>query len=1109
MQHVCVRGTFQDHATQTSVEKGQFPFDFQQLHIVFSSKWDYHHVVLKFSQWETSGISPTGLVSETFSMESPRLIGFDSDWGDGNLPFLSNGHALHTREMYCSVYIGMVLTRKSGVMVHIVMPQIFLVLASFSVYAVDRHNILTRVLIVLLLVTVWALCRLATMSMLAKSCRTTTTIDVCQYGVMVFLGFALICVCIVASMHTYGHFAKEHGINPDDVNLGCFAALVFLACWLLLFAFIHNGHIITKRQEAIRDFSLTFRRFMKGCKKDLKLGQREDAERGSRPVKYESTHDIRSALRISIADSSAIKRPEPLTVGSIVDVQWEKAACGGRVVSLHETVCDVQLHDDGTEKGPQLHVRRSDLRSAGYTVPDKPAGIFVDIFGDPARYKNLPVGCLVEANYRKSGTFFKGRIAYSHPENHVYHQSYDIWFDSGVYERKVPCEHIVVLSKAPSSLGRLEGCVFSQQQTLGNCSFHFQDPLNVYVRFDSDECSSWRLDDGKSFPPSKTLNNCSFDSLTRTFKGIMVFKPVTWSRRTFSEYTMVFDMDFSVISSGQVAAFDSNGRILQSVEFGPESLCYERHVQSVLIKTPDGRTKLVQDVNISTVTVSKLKSDLEEYATFASSRIDILFQGSQLDDDKTLGDYDIADGSVLNLEGKDVSNSDRSLSHGGGNTGINDGNSKKERRKKKKKSSTQLAPLSKKSKWPKQVYVDLFTGQRMRVSLSHAEEFTVDCLKLHIERGLKIPVSRQRLSYKSHLLENGESLKEYGISQESLVKCIVQSKYFTESANLGVCDIPDKAPLFQNRCFEGEGRTVHILLLCRFDTTFARSCLERTGISVKIYESLPNLSQILLDPRKDTLWVMPNDGKEHQLSASDVEQICLFSTAGGGIVLWCDHAPLTFQSNQIMHRMGLGTLEGKYEGLLILITVNFNIASSNLLNYLTPKLGGKTVCACVEIHEPGFNGTHPITFGVTELYEGAKFARLPENLVASGWIKVLRSSEKHLVTAIRPPSNQAGPMIIHGACGQLRCHVDAAMFIGQEAFVMNMAAYSVLRPGDTSEHHAKDFKYYHDSLPPPSIGLERADERSPLFVKNDDTYVRFDVYVCVCVCVCVCICVNC
>jgi hypothetical protein len=344
----------------------------------------------------------------------------------------------------------------------------------------------------------------------------------------------------------------------------------------------------------------------------------------------------------------------------------------------------------------------------------------------------------------------------------------------------------------------------------------------------------------------------------------------------------------------------------------------------VLIKTPDGRTKLVQDVNISTVTVCKLKSDLEEYANFSSSRIGIIFQGSQLDDDeKTLGDYDITDGSVLNLEGKDVSNSDRSLSRGS-STGINDGNSKKERRKKKKKSSAQLAPLAKKSKWPKQVHVDSFTGQRMRVSLSHAEEFTVDCLKLQIERGLKIPVSRQRLSYKSHLLENGESLKEYGISQESVVKCIVQSKYFTESANLGACGIPGKTSLFQNNCFEGEGRTVHILVLYPFDTTFARSCLERTGISVKIYESLPNLSHILLDPRKDTLWVMSNDGKEHQLSASDVEHIFLFSTAGGGIVLWCDHAPLTFQSNQIMHRMGLGTLEGKYEGLLFLITVDFN-----------------------------------------------------------------------------------------------------------------------------------------------------------------------------------------
>ncbi len=180
---------------------------------------------------------------------------------------------------------------------------------------------------------------------------------------------------------------------------------------------------------------------------------------------------------------------------------------------------------------------------------------------------------------------------------------------------------------------------------------------------------------------------------------------------------------------------------------------------------------------------------------------------------------------------------------------------------------------------------------------------------------------------------------------------------------------------------------------------------------------------------------------------------------------------------------------------------SISIASSNFTKLSYPKLGGKTVTACVEIHEPGFNGTHPITFGVTELYVGATFARLPESLLASGWIKVLRSSEKHLVTAIRPPSNEAGPMIIHGVCAQLCCHVDAAMLIGQEAFVMNMAAYSTLRPGDTSVNHAKDFNY-HASLPP-SIGLERADERSP-FVNNDKHVRLMYMYVCVCMYMCHC-----
>ena len=460
-QHVRVSGTFKEcFSSRMAAEQWNFPFDMEQLHISFISTLDVSYAVLKFSQLETSGIVPGGFVSDTYSMHTPRLIGFDSDWGEGNVPFLSSEHESPTGDRHCSAHIAMVITRKNGVMWKAVVPQVFLVLASFSAYAFEDDATFARVVLLLMLFLAWSLCRVATVSGLPKTPH-TTAIDMCQYGVLSQLALALLGVCIVASLHTYENFARRHGADPTKANLACFFVLVFYAFWVLLFMSIHSSHLTAKRDGALKEHSSKFEAFMRGCKRNVM-----DASQYGSSEELQSCGDVRNRLRKVMTDNKA-ERPEPLVVGSIVDGLWEEK-CGGRVVAIAHKAFDVQLHSDGFAEGPKKNLARSDLKSVGYNVPQLPPSVVVEVFEDPQAYQRLPLGCTVEASYEQSGNFFKGRIAYSHSPNtaKMWVQSYDIWFDSGCYERNVLCDHIIVQGTLPS-LGHLKGCVFSQNQVLG------------------------------------------------------------------------------------------------------------------------------------------------------------------------------------------------------------------------------------------------------------------------------------------------------------------------------------------------------------------------------------------------------------------------------------------------------------------------------------------------------------------------------------------------------------------------------------------------------------------------------------------------------------------
>jgi hypothetical protein len=265
-------------------------------------------------------------------------------------------------------------------------------------------------------------------------------------------------------------------------------------------------------------------------------------------------------------------------------------------------------------------------------------------------------------------------------------------------------------------------------------------------------------------------------------------------------------------------------------------------------------------------------------------------------------------------------------------------------------------------------------------------------------------------------------------SQES--SSTILSSYFTDGANAG--QRGKGTTLFKEKCFEGEGRSIHVLAFYDFtneggDFGFVVDALKRTGVAVHLHvigrNSMPDLRDLLKNSQKTTLWVIGGSGGGN-MTAEHVAEIVRFHRGGGGLSLWGDNHPYFHEPNLVMRELGWGSMEGNYHG-------------------------DKTVGAMTEHGEPGFNGPHPILCGIQRLYEGITVAGIPEDLLSrQGWVPIMRATDKRLLTAYLEPCDAHGPVVLHGAFTQLFCKITEAE--GQADFIRNLGTYTVLRNGDTS-----------------------------------------------------------
>ena len=113
---------------------------------------------------------------------------------------------------------------------------------------------------------------------------------------------------------------------------------------------------------------------------------------------------------------------------------------------------------------------------------------------------------------------------------------------------------LVIDSRMPTLM---IGAVFVQGGTQGLASYHFVSADEAYISYTAAP-AAWKMDDGSSPPECKPFTNTTFDKVSRTFTGHIVWEPVRFSCYKW-EYTMVFDEAYQSIVGGACNTFDHPG----------------------------------------------------------------------------------------------------------------------------------------------------------------------------------------------------------------------------------------------------------------------------------------------------------------------------------------------------------------------------------------------------------------------------------------------------------------------------------------------------------------------------------------------------------------------
>lgn len=118
----------------------------------------------------------------------------------------------------------------------------------------------------------------------------------------------------------------------------------------------------------------------------------------------------------------------------------------------------------------------------------------------------------------------------------------------------------------------------------GVASYHFEAEDCCYISY-SQAPSNWQLADGSAPPPRKSFSNCSYDSVSRTFRAT-VHWDTAFAGAVRWEYELKFAEDFSCILDGTFRQFSPDGTELPEKKFGNPADEIRRHGDLYYVRKP-------------------------------------------------------------------------------------------------------------------------------------------------------------------------------------------------------------------------------------------------------------------------------------------------------------------------------------------------------------------------------------------------------------------------------------------------------------------------------------------------------------------------------------------
>lgn len=236
-------------------ELQNFPFDLQPLHIHIGTSWDVNNVLLRFSDTIPSAIDQNPFDSQEWELSAPRLIDYNMECKDDDLPLLSLSEQSVSGVRYSRAYVALMVKRKpQSYLWNIYVMLLILGSLTFTVFSVSPDDTGDRLGILLTLVLALVAFKLV-LAQFLPSISYLTMLDVYTLASTMLMFF----ISMFASILPHVIMDADALFIADKVILVMSAIMwIIVNLWFI----VKMMKLTWDRESKIKDINASFKRYL-------------------------------------------------------------------------------------------------------------------------------------------------------------------------------------------------------------------------------------------------------------------------------------------------------------------------------------------------------------------------------------------------------------------------------------------------------------------------------------------------------------------------------------------------------------------------------------------------------------------------------------------------------------------------------------------------------------------------------------------------------------------------------------------------------------------------------------------------------------------------------